>query len=250
MKFSVNTVQWGGKDITAVEIYNTLPSTNTFAKGLIKAGRPHGTVVWALNQTEGRGRRGRSWSSDCSSLTFSVLWRFADYEKMRLLPLAVGLGLVKALQQTAEGIKVKWPNDLWVGERKLGGILVESVRCKNELWAVVGVGLNIFAAGTASFPARISLQEASGGVFCRFAVLSLALAGVERGLTLTKDPGLNLNREFMRYGNFLGRQIIVKKGDSSISAVAKQVLPDGRLLIETEAGSFPILADEISLRFS
>lgn len=249
MNFSVNSIQWGTKEIVGIEIYNTLPSTNTFSKNRITAGCLHGTVIWALEQTAGKGRRGRRWFADHSSLTFSVLWKFPNYKSLGLLPLTVGLGVTKALGEITKEVKVKWPNDLWVGKRKLGGILVESVKYKKELWAIVGVGLNVTFSRTYPYFTWISLEEATGCVFSRFGILNLVLSGVEQGLLFTRDPRVDLNGEFRRHGNFLDKNIVVQQAGYSFLAVAKKVLADGRLLIESEYGLLAIMPDEISLRF-
>ena len=118
-------------------------STNERAKELATAGAPGGLVVTADEQTAGRGRRGREWfAPPRSCLLYSALLRPFAVDQPALLPLAVPVAVCEA----AEGVapvrcQVKWPNDVWVEERKVAGVLVEAR--PEEGWAVIGVGLNV-----------------------------------------------------------------------------------------------------------
>lgn len=140
-------------------------STNAELLARAEAGAASGTVVIAARQTAGRGRQGRSWiSAPGDSLTFSLLWRFAPGTAPAGLSLAVGLGVVNALEKVGAArratpcppaspragslcasrpqLRLKWPNDLLLGGRKLGGILVELVPGAPHA-AVIGIGLNL-----------------------------------------------------------------------------------------------------------
>ncbi|MDR0379672.1 MAG: biotin--[acetyl-CoA-carboxylase] ligase [Candidatus Accumulibacter sp.] len=123
------------------------PSTNTVLMRWAVEGAPSGTVLVADRQTAGRGRRGRVWAaSPEASLTFSVLWGFPG-ELVRLsgLSLAVGVAVARALARCgADGIRLKWPNDILYDDAKLGGILVELCDGGDGVArAVVGIGLNL-----------------------------------------------------------------------------------------------------------
>ena len=123
--------------------YTRTDSTNTRARELAAADAPHGTVVTAAEQTEGRGRQGRSWSAPADkALLYSALVRPLD-ERHLLLPLAVPLAVCEAAEELRPGLEcgVKWPNDVLVEERKLAGILIEAR--PQDGWAVLGVGLNL-----------------------------------------------------------------------------------------------------------
>jgi BirA family biotin operon repressor/biotin-[acetyl-CoA-carboxylase] ligase len=130
-------------------------STNAVLLARAEAGVPSGTVVIAATQTAGRGRRGRAWiSAPGDSLTFSLLWRFAPGTSPAGLSLAVGLAVAKAIEKVGAassgrfrpadtmGTALKWPNDLLLGGKKLGGILVELVPGALHA-AVIGIGLNL-----------------------------------------------------------------------------------------------------------
>lgn len=244
----VKSVQWGKEIVKTIQTYPILGSTNVFARSVIKSGGTSGTVIWALEQTAGKGRRGRTWDADQTSLTFSLIWKCPTKRAPQNLTLAVGLGLVQSLGVCAPDLKIKWPNDLWIREKKLGGILTEAVAAGDDLWIILGIGINVNGSPPrGDLSPRISLQEANGYPWPRLAVLDLALLGVERGFALVKS-GENLGALFHQYGNFLGRPITVFHGDSVFEAVAKEVLPDGRLLIEDARGERALLPDEITLR--
>lgn len=118
-------------------------STNTRARELAAAGAPHGTVVTAGEQSEGRGRQGRSWAAPAGkALLYSAIVRPLD-DRHLMLPLAVPLAVCEAAEELRPSIEcgVKWPNDVHLEGRKLAGVLIEAR--PQDGWAVVGVGLNL-----------------------------------------------------------------------------------------------------------
>jgi BirA family biotin operon repressor/biotin-[acetyl-CoA-carboxylase] ligase len=121
--------------------HRTTHSTNERARELAAAGAPSGTIVTAGEQTAGRGRRGRQWSAPAGrAVLCSAILRPLD-ARHALLPLAAPLAVCDAVESLAPlECRVKWPNDVWVGERKLAGILIEA---RPPSWAVIGIGLNV-----------------------------------------------------------------------------------------------------------
>ncbi len=123
--------------------YARTESTNERARELAGAGAPHGTVVTAAEQTAGRGRQGRTWTAPPGrALLYSALLRPLE-ERHVTLPLAVPLAVCAAAEELRPGIRcrVKWPNDVWLEERKLAGVLIEAR--PQDGWAVIGIGLNL-----------------------------------------------------------------------------------------------------------
>lgn len=150
--------------------YRRTDSTNERAKDLTIAGAPGGLVVTADEQTAGRGRRGNDWfARPGSCLLYSALLRPYSADDVPLLPLAVPVAVCEAAELVAPvRCQVKWPNDVWVDERKVAGMLVEAR--PEDRWAVIGVGLNV-AIPQDGFPpelretaASILPTEAEGGV--------------------------------------------------------------------------------------
>ncbi len=130
----------------AIDHFIWIESTNDAAWELVATEGPEGTVVITDNQTAGRGRSGRTWFSVPSkSLTASVILkpnmatRFSGW-----FPLLTGIAIADSLQELGLETGLKWPNDILVGGKKIGGILCESRVNRNTLtWLVIGIGLNI-----------------------------------------------------------------------------------------------------------
>src|SRR5688572_6840878 len=124
-------------------------STNLRAKELAEAGAPSGTVVTAAEQSAGRGRGDRVWTAPAdAALLYSAILRPLDLTHL-LLPLAVPVAVCEACESLAPvSCRIKWPNDVWLEERKLGGVLIEA---RPPHWAVIGVGVNV-SIDDADFP--------------------------------------------------------------------------------------------------
>jgi len=166
-------------------------STNERAKELAMAGAPGGLVVTADEQTAGRGRRGNVWFAPPGScLLYSALVRPFAAAESPLLPLAVPLAVCEAAEAVAPvRCQVKWPNDIWIDERKVSGVLVEAR--PDEGWAVVGVGLNV-AITEDQFPPEL-----------RETAVSLLPTEAEEGLPAGGAPGVR--RSLTSLNDALGR---------------------------------------------
>ena len=168
-------------------------STNTDALHAARNGAPHGSVYLADEQTAGRGRGGHGWQSNAGQgLYVSVLLRPAlALARLPLLPLSAGLAAVHAIRH-ASGLFVdlRWPNDLLIGPRKTGGILVESkTEAGAVAYAVIGVGINVHQR---EFPPDLatpatSLDLAAGRTIARQALLVALLKSLEREMLLLAD---------------------------------------------------------------
>jgi BirA family transcriptional regulator, biotin operon repressor / biotin---[acetyl-CoA-carboxylase] ligase len=134
--------------LAQIVIHQTLASTNTELMQAPFASLAHAPVLsWALQQTAGKGRRGRIWQSDSDqALTFSVAFEIASDPSLDLPSLspAVGLKLAQALSEITPAVKVKWPNDLWRENHKLAGILLEATLKGKIQRVVMGVGINLY----------------------------------------------------------------------------------------------------------
>ncbi len=144
-KIPANTLFIGQNLIYVPECHSTNSLLNEFNS---KSPLPEGTVLITDRQTAGRGQRGNSWESEPGmNLTFSFLIRptFLNTKDQFQLSMAISLAVIRALQSTLdERIKLKWPNDIWVNDKKIGGILMEN-QLQGPLLAcvVAGIGLNI-----------------------------------------------------------------------------------------------------------
>lgn len=145
---STLSTTWVGRRI---ELFDCLPSTNREAVQLAQAEVEHGTVIVADSQTAGRGRLSRSWFSPAgANLYCSVVLRTARpperlTEWLSWLPLISALAAAEAIEQVSSiHVSVKWPNDLLISERKVGGILCESgTGTRSGPFQIIGIGVNV-----------------------------------------------------------------------------------------------------------
>ena len=139
-------------DVPVLHLFESLGSTLDVAHRLGEAGAPHGTTIIADQQTAGRGRGGKSWvSPPRSGLWMTILSRPVGAVVPQVLTVRLGLAAARALDQLASSpIRIKWPNDLFLGDRKLAGVLVEARwRGTRAEWVAVGLGVNVSAPGHA-----------------------------------------------------------------------------------------------------
>jgi BirA family transcriptional regulator, biotin operon repressor / biotin---[acetyl-CoA-carboxylase] ligase len=172
----------------------TTGSTNDDAKSEAQEGAAHGSVFFADEQTAGRGRGDHAWHSTAGEgLYVSTLLRPPiPLARLTLLPLVAGLAAVEAIREAANlFVDLRWPNDLLIGPRKTGGILVESHTENGAVaFAVVGIGINVhqreFRPGLAT-PATSLDLEAKRRI-SRQAVLIALLKSLEHGMQALADP--------------------------------------------------------------
>jgi BirA family biotin operon repressor/biotin-[acetyl-CoA-carboxylase] ligase len=160
-----------------------IDSTNEEAKRLAAAGSAEGTLVWAREQTAGRGRRGRAWSSPPGNLYMSVLLRPACAPEVGsqvgyVAAVALAEALEGLLPAAARPVSLKWPNDVLVGDAKISGILLEASAAADRTldWLVLGIGVNVVASpADTPYPATNLCRE--GACQVTEAGLLEALAG-------------------------------------------------------------------------
>jgi BirA family biotin operon repressor/biotin-[acetyl-CoA-carboxylase] ligase len=218
-------------------------STNARARELAMAGAPEGTVVTATEQNAGRGRQGRTWSAPPGkALLMSAIVRDLG-ARDALLPLAVPVAVAEACDQFAgERCGIKWPNDIWVGGRKLSGILLEGR--PQEGWAIIGIGLNV-STELAEFPEELresatSLALASGADPGVEAVLAAILASLERRLADKPKAILSGWRE---RDVLLGSPVRWSGGEGE----AVGIDDSGALLVQTDSDRVALDAGEVHL---
>ncbi len=230
---------------TIILRFESVPSTNDAARELVRAGAAHGTVVVAEEQSRGRGTKGRPWHSPRGRglyASFLLRWDAAGGpgESFPLLPLAAGLAAADAILETA-GVeaRLKWPNDLVHGRRKLGGILTEGVfRPGAPGHAVVGIGLNVNHE-EADFPADLRTAATSVRLITgRAADIEDLLAGLCRRLESWYNSLIRGDREGivraaearMAFSPGTGMRATTAGGE--IGGTYRGLGPDGRLRLE------------------
>jgi BirA family biotin operon repressor/biotin-[acetyl-CoA-carboxylase] ligase len=223
--------------------FETLPSTNDLAKELGSREAPEGTLVVAESQSRGRGRLGREWDSPPGlGLYVSLLLRPPlPPTEMPRLTLTTAVAVVRALKRAA-GVApgIKWPNDLLLDGKKVGGILTEMETESDRIrHLVVGLGLNV---NNRRFPPPLdltatSLALAAGSSFSRRLILQAWLEEFEAlyDLFLHQDFAVILE-EWRQYNVTLGQAVTVRQGPREISGLALEVAEDGALLVRQETG--------------
>ena len=211
-----------------VEAYAALASTMDEAHQLAAEGAPAGTMVVAESQTRGRGREGRRWlSRPGAGLWVTMIERPSDAEALAALSLRVGLALAPALEPWSDGaVALKWPNDLFVGEGKLAGVLVEARwRGDRPDWVAVGVGVNLVAPEEVPVPTA-HLQAVEPVELLR------ATSAAIRGAAAAVGPLTPHERDaFAARDLAAGRPIL-----APVPGLARGIAASGALLVETAAG--------------
>lgn len=230
-------------------------STNAQAMSAAAAGGASGLVVLAEQQHAGRGRRGRQWVSPFgANIYLSLVWQFGGgAAALSGLSLAVGVACVRALSTAGlAGLGLKWPNDLLVDGRKLGGILLEMTGDPaGECQVVIGVGINVAMtqaeAGAIDQP-WTSLQ-ALGVTLPRSQLVGLLLNALVAVLDEFARGGFAaLRAEWMGLDAFRGAAVALLTVNQSVAGVARGVDDAGALLLETAQGLEAFHGGEVSLR--
>jgi BirA family biotin operon repressor/biotin-[acetyl-CoA-carboxylase] ligase len=236
-----------------VRVVAQSPSTNADVAAAARAGAPEGLVVVAEQQTAGRGRLDRAWTSPPrAGLTFSVLLRptFA-LATWGWLPLLAGLAVAGPLGRLSGlDVRLKWPNDVLVGARKLGGILTEVV--DDGAGVVVGIGLNVSSReDELPVPTATSLAVEGSEVVDRDPLLRAVLREIERrygGLALAGGDALacGLGDAYREACATLGRQVRVElPGSRVVEGEAVDIDGEGRLVVAGADGRVPVGAGDV-----
>jgi BirA family biotin operon repressor/biotin-[acetyl-CoA-carboxylase] ligase len=225
--------------------FRVTDSTNERARALAQAGAPSGTVVTASEQSAGRGRRGRSWTAPPgTALLYSAILRPLD-ERHGLLPLAVPVAVCEAVEAVAPvRCRVKWPNDVWIDESKVAGVLIEA---RPPEWAVIGIGINL-AIEPAEFPSELRWPATSVG---HGVTVDAMLAALNEALS---DPVESRSAEVL--AAFAERDVLAGRavsweGAGGGTGTARGVDERGNLVVETEGGERVTLGSgEVTLRLA
>ena len=224
----------------AVHLFARAGSTLDIAHELAAAGAPEGTLVLADMQTRGRGRAGKRWTSPPGSgIWLTLLARPTTIDSIRVLTVRLGLAAASALDAFADArVRVKWPNDLFVGAGKLAGILVEARwRGTSPEWLSIGFGVNVAAPPDAPLAGHLRATAS------RVAVLR-ALVPTLRSVVARDDAELD-DAELAEWGSrdlAAGRAI-----DAPARGVVAGIDRTAALLVNTESGRVAISSGSLVL---
>jgi len=242
-----------------IHYYPSIDSTNAVAKALAGQGAPEGTLVVTEEQIAGRGRRGRSWVSPAgANLLFSVLLRPPmEGDRVFVLTMVLALAGVKAVQKVAAvEAMIKWPNDLYVGPKKLAGVLTEfAVRGKQVDWVVPGMGINVAwrpdAPEQGGVPSTSLLEETGQRVSRNELLIELLteFEGLYKEVVAGNMEGLY--EEWNRNCLVLGKAVVVATEKERIEGKALRIDDCGALILEdAEGNERRILTGDVSLRLA
>lgn len=260
---------------TDLQVTASTGSTNADVAAAARSGAPEGLVVTADEQTAGRGRLGRAWATPPrTALAVSVLLRPAPVPPARWgwLPLLAGLAVLDAVNATGIQARLKWPNDVLVGERKLAGILAERVTGAGTDRAgtdrvgsgragsdgvVVGVGLNVsLTAAELPAPTATSLLIEQANVLDRDPLLRALLRALGRRYDTWRsvlgdvggvgDGGDGTREAYVGACSTLGRTVRVQlPGGALVTGRARDIDPDGRLVLDVAGEPLAIASGDV-----
>ena len=233
--------------------YDTVDSTNEEAKRLARSAAEEGTLIWALEQTAGRGRRGRAWASPPGNLYASLILRSqCPVDRAAQLgfvaALAVGDTLDATCEKPLDRLSYKWPNDVLLSDRKIAGILLESELGEGEFpkFVVVGIGINLVSSPRETeFPATSIAEQGLGAVSPRSALEGFAShfrAWTERW---RKEGFAPIRAAWRARAKALGESIRVRLEPTTLHGRFIDIDQQGALLLETAGALRRIAAGEV-----
>jgi len=219
--------------------FESLGSTSDLARSLVSQGVSDGEVVIANTQSSGRGKRGADWVSPSGGLWFSIILLPYNLhpDKISLLGLVIAFEITKAIKdETGLSCFIKWPNDLFLNDKKLGGVLIETGVSLNRVnWAIVGIGINVnidksLLPDTATsimeeLKRDTPLESLFFSILDRINRVYLQIDKIPEFLPMIKERCITIGKD-ISYFNISGRAIDIDK--------------KGRLVVETNNGRIPI----------
>lgn len=234
--------------------FPVLDSTNEEARRRCDMGAPAGTVIWALQQTQGRGRRQRSWHSPPGNLYFSIIERPSKPAAEAVqIGFVASLSVAEALSDLLPdpgAVMCKWPNDVLVNGRKICGMLMESAADHEGAlaWLVVGIGVNVLwhpDEVDLLYPAT-SLAHESVRMVAPEIILTAILRRYERLRAIWNTEGFApVRRAWLGRAHGLGQPIDVRLDQHTLSGTFADLDPDGALLLVRDDGMHTISAGDV-----
>ena len=220
-----------GQPINVI-VYDVTDSTNTRARDMLGEGKQPPFLLAAAEQTAGRGRRGNSFFSPESGLYFTLVIRPDDYESaIQKTTVAAAVALYEAiLETTGIACGIKWVNDLYLGHKKIAGILCEAPRSpSNEpLGIIIGIGINI---AQKEFPEE--LKDKAGSLNCPDLDRNLLTAVLARRLLYwcshLNDP--DLIAAYKEHSVLLGKPVSFTENGRTVTGIAEDITESGSLLV-------------------
>lgn len=213
-------------------IYDKVTSTNDI---LLKENFAYGSVISASSQTKGRGRSGRNWVDDGSSLIFSIVLTGLSIDMLMSFNIIAGFSVCNGICLYADA-KLKWPNDCIINGKKAGGMLLEASFTGNEPSKIVfGAGINVF---NKSFPEDISYRATSillnskDNDIKKELILAAALNSMEEMLDKYKNNQLQIDKLWADYSAYINKKISIHINGEKKEMIEKGITSSGELIVQ------------------
>ncbi len=246
-----STAKWIGAQMHCLD---AVDSTNTRVRELGLNGAPDGTVVFAEEQSSGRGRLGRTWVSPRGRNVYASILLRSDLpaDQLSQISLTAGLAACEAVGQWCDA-RLKWPNDVLVGGRKVVGILAELESRSTERFVVLGIGVNVNLQ-LSDLPPDLrdkagSIAIAMGELISRSEVAGTLLSRIEARYDELRGVGFGrIAEEWGRRAEFVGKQIRVAEPGGIVEGEVVGLASDGALCLKRKDGQkHKVLAGDVTV---
>lgn len=235
--------------------FDSIDSTNTYAKNLCTDNTQNGTVIIAEEQTQGRGRFNRIWQSEKGkNLTFSIILQpTTKLENIGLLPICTGGAIARAIeQQTNLKTECKWPNDILILNRKVCGILIESFlsnNFKNRFVLGIGINVNQEIFSDDIIHTATSLKQSSGNIVDRIQLLSNVLKSLDEMYLNLQNGNFDIPlNEWLSRSSMFGKEITVHQDDKVLRGKAVRLDNDGSLVLNCDGKEMKVFSGDVTIR--
>lgn len=238
---------------SSVITYEKTTSTMDIAKKIARTGFENGTVIFAEEQTQGKGRSGHSWFCPrYKGLLFTLLLRHnIPPDRLCLLVGTMAVSITETIRETLQlPAEIKWPNDILIGGKKVGGVLVELEKGqKNQLVFLVGIGLNVNTSKE-DLPERTHLPATSLAIeklrfIDRNFLAKAILQDIDKWLSILKDEHFGyITERWKTLCSTVGETLTIKEGDAEYTGRVIDISNNGGLMLKLTSGQIKIFRGE------
>ena len=239
-----------------IEYYTQLVSTNNEAWEIINEGTESGTLIITDNQISGKGRNGNEWKSKPGkSLIFSLIYQpeRIPVEKIGIFSILAGISVLDGLKELNINGNLKWPNDIILNKKKVGGILCESkIQKTNIEWVVIGIGINVNESKD-DFDSNLDKKASSlfvelGQNTQRERVIASILNNMELLLKRFENDPINfdISNDWNNYCTHNNKKVSFQKDNVTHSGIFKSITNDGSCIIEVNGKNMHYSGDSIN----